>query len=655
MPENQAAFVGVVFSLPLDETYWYANLAETPARLGLRVQAPLGRRSLIGYVIAASDTCPFDPEKMRSITRTVDREALFDEGTVELATWIARMYRCSPGEALGAMLPSGRRETPLPSSEIDDFEIGDRALELTDEQRLALDAVLVSETGTTYLYGSTGTGKTEVFLQAAERSMAAGKSVIYLVPEIALTAQVERAARTRFGKACAILHSRLGPSAKLAEWRRIMKGEATMVIGARSAIFAPVRELGLVVIDEEHEGSYKSGQTPRYHARQVAMYRAAREKARLILGSATPSVEAWHACESGAMERKILTRRPGGGAFPKIHVVDLKGEEGTISRPLRVALESTVKEGRQAILFLNRRGFSHFFSCATCGAELTCKNCSVSLTFHKETNQLVCHYCGYRSAPPKACPECGSLDVGWRGFGTERVEEELKELYPEMRIGRLDADSVSRKGVLESTLESFRTGELDVLVGTQMVAKGLNFPGVKTVGIILADAGLNLPDFRASERVFSLIVQVAGRAGRHDPDGQVYVQTLRPEHPVIRLAAGLSVGEFYRRELELREAMEFPPFTRLARIVARSKDRDACIGAARELGRNAAKARAREVEILGPAECPLSLVAGNHRWQILLRARAMASLRPALNSLLSGYKAPSSVYLEIDIDPVNLL
>ncbi|MCE1195624.1 primosomal protein N', partial [bacterium] len=535
MPES--AYVRLAFPLPLEGTFWYRNAADKPAHAGCRAEAPFGRRSLVGFVVETAEACPVDESLVKIIKRAVDEEPLFDESTARLARWIAAMYFCSEGEALGAMLPTGRRESVQPSTELEDFQIGDKALPLTDEQGAALAAILAAKAGTTYLYGPTGTGKTEVFLQAAERTLAEGRSVIYLVPEIALTGQVERSARRRFGDTCAVIHSRLTPSQKLAEWRRILKGEARFVIGARSAVFAPARDLGLLVIDEEHEGSYKAGGAPRYHARQVAMYRAGKEKARLILGSATPSVEAWQACAAGTMSRQTLSRRPGGGAFPSVEIVDMRSEPSTISATLAEALRATKAEGRQSILFLNRRGFSHFFVCGTCGAELTCKHCSVALTYHKEQGQLVCHYCGYRAPPPDACPECGSLDVGWRGFGTERVEEEVQAMFPGWSIRRLDADSVAKKGALESTLEEFRAGKIDILLGTQMVAKGLNFPGVKTVGVVLADAGLNLPDFRAAERVFSLIVQVAGRAGRYDPDGRVYVQTFRPESAVIRRAA----------------------------------------------------------------------------------------------------------------------
>jgi len=672
---EDAAFVRVAFPIPVNATYWYSNPKdggekdnkekhnrETAAHVGFRVSAELGKRSLVGYVVEESETCPVETEKVKPIGRTVDSSSLFGPTTLELAKWLSSMYFCSLGEALGTMLPSGRRESPQPSSEIEDFEIEDHALVLSEEQNKALELIMSEPAGTTYLYGRTGTGKTEVFLQAAERTLAEGRSVIYLVPEIALTGQVVRAAHKRFGAACAVIHSRLTPSEKLAEWRRIQRGEARMVIGARSAVFAPTTNLGLIVIDEEHEGSYKAGNAPRYHARQAGMFRAAHEKARLVLGSATPSVEAWQSCKVGAMRFATLSERQGGGAFPSVELIDMRAESSAISPRLAEALRETKAAGRQSILFLNRRGFSHFFSCNTCGAELLCKHCSVPLTYHKEQNQLICHYCGYRTAPPLACPECGSLDVGWKGFGTERVEEELATMFPDWRIARMDADTVGKRGSLEKILADFRAGRYDVLLGTQMVAKGLNFPGVQTVGVIMADAGLNLPDFRASERVFSLLVQVSGRAGRADDQGRVLIQTFRPDNPVIRLAAARDIESFYTRELEMRRDQDFPPFSRMVRIVVRSRDKAKAQDAVRQLAHLAQSkgivgdgGSPRGVELLGPAECALSMVASSYRFQILLRARSLSLVHAATAALLGAFKPLSSVHVEVDVDPVQLL
>jgi primosomal protein N' (replication factor Y) len=653
-------FLKVAFNVPLPEAFTYLNLEgsgkkDSPASLGRRVAAPFGRRELVGFVVGELDEPDLPEASLKRITRVVDAEPLFDGRSVELARWLAGMYFCGIGEALAAMLPSGRRESEVASLETEELEIGEKPLTLSDEQRAALDRIRGKESGTFYLYGYTGTGKTEVFLQAAEATLAEGRGVIYLVPEIALTGQVVEAASRRFGSRCAVIHSHLTPSQKLSEWRRILGGEADVVIGARSAVFAPLSRLGLVVIDEEHESSYKSGSSPRYHARQVAMRRCAAEGARLVMGSATPSVEAWNLMEEGVVERLTLTKRLSGGAPPAVEIVDMGGEEGAISGRLADAVRETARLGGQSILFLNRRGFSYFFRCRSCGAEIRCKNCSVSLTYHKDRNALVCHYCGYRVAPPRACPECGSLDVGYSGFGTERVEEEASRLFPNLRISRLDADSTARKGELEKTLADFREGRVDLLLGTQMVAKGLNFPRVKTVGVVLADTTLNLPDFRAAERAFALVVQVAGRAGRFSPDGRVIVQTYRPESAVIRLAAAADLPRFYALELGARRELGFPPYARLIRVVFRSKERERAIEAASDFARAAAALVPADAEILGPAECPIGMVAGTARWQLIFRAARMGTLHGALSRLLGEWKVPPSVRIETDVDPVNLM
>jgi primosomal protein N' (replication factor Y) len=645
MPE----LVEVVFNLPVDRRFTYAAPEGLEVKAGMRVTAPFGSRRLLGYVVADGAQAPPGLAEVKEVLRRIDPEPLFGAREISLAQWLAGMYLCSLGEALAAMLPGGRREAE--AEELVEELQAEPEIRLSADQEQAVERICSAQEGLFYLYGVTGSGKTEVFLRAAAAALARGRGVIYLVPEIALTHQVVEMFTRRFGSDIAVLHSGLSPSRRLAEWGRLRGGQARLAIGARSAVFAPVRDLGLVVIDEEHEGTYKSGTTPRYHARQVGMHRARAEGAVLVMGSATPSLEAWHSIREGRIPCLTLSQRASGGRLPEVRVRGLAGESVPLSRALIAEIRQTHEAGRQTILFLNRRGFAYFFHCRSCGYEMKCRRCSVSLTFHKQRGRMVCHYCGFHTAPIAACPECGSLDVGYSGFGTEKIEEDLARLFPDLTVRRVDTDAVRAKGALAALLSDFRSGRIDILVGTQMVAKGLNFPGVKLVGIVLADSGLHLPDFRAAERTFGLIVQVSGRAGRYHPDGTVVVQSYLPGNRTIALAARGALEEFYAEELENRRALGFPPFTRLIRIVFRSRS----AAKAEQAAADFARLLHGGVEVLGPAECPLAVIAGSHRTQVLLRSPDFTRIHGAARRALSAFTAPAGVYPEVDVDPVSLL
>lgn len=655
-------WVQVLINVPINQSFTYKNpFFETHAQLiGKRVEVQFGSRRLIANVIADLDKLPENlpiPESnIKPILRIVDEQAIFNEELIALSAWISSFYLCSHGEALGAMLPAGKRESETGGIAFDDEDFSAVQTQLSDEQKTAITHITnETETKPVYLFGATGTGKTEVFLQAAEYFLAQNKTVLYLVPEISLTHQVIDSVVMRFGTKAAILHSGLSGSKKLTEWMRIKRGEATIVVGARSAIFAPVQNLGLIIIDEEHDSSYKSGNTPRYHARQVAMHRCSLNKAKLVMGSATPSVEAYYQMKTELIATCILSKRLAGGSPPQIQIINLAGTEGALSKSLKQEISETKLASRQSILFLNRRGFSHFFRCNTCGYEQKCKNCSVPLTWHRQKKIMKCHYCGWQTQPPTICPECQSLDVGWAGFGTEFIETEVRTSFPDLSIQRIDTDSLTEKDSLKKKIEEFRKGKIDLLLGTQMVAKGLNFPGVRLVGIVLADTGLHLPDFRASERSFSLITQVAGRAGRFFPDGRVLVQTWSPSNPAIRFACENKIEEFYEWELAQRKELDFPPFTRLIRLVFRSKKDSVAQEGAIQAASMLKDILGVKGEILGPSECPISLIAGNTRWQILIKGKNLAPLISSTKYFLESYKLSQALYIEVDVDPLNLL
>jgi primosomal protein N' (replication factor Y) len=648
-------YLEVAFNLPLPKSFTYRQIPGDPAVPGMRVTAEFGRRVLTGAVVSLREKPPEGLSEIKELSKVIDSEPIFGEPELDLARWISNLYLCSLGEALGVMLPGGKQERAFVDAEIEEEGARRPAVTLSKEQLGAVEAMKGDSKGWFYVYGITGSGKTEVFLQVAEATLAEGRSVIYLVPEISLTHQLIETLRERFGNGCAVLHSGLTPSQRLSEWQRLRRGEASVAVGARSAVFAPVSDLGLIIVDEEHEGSYKAGNAPRYHARQVAMKRCTDSGARLLMGSATPSLEAWHHTSSGTLREFRLTRRLSGGQLPKTEVVDLKHEESLLSNRLISAIKETVGRGRQAILFMNRRGFSSFFHCRSCGYEMTCHRCSATMTYHKSRGKVVCHYCGYETRPVTVCPDCGSLDVGYASFGTERVEEEVAAKLPDLRIARVDSDSTRKKGSLQRIFKDFHDGEIDLLLGTQMVSKGLNFPGVQLVGIVVADTGLNMPDFRSAERTFAHIVQVAGRAGRFAPDGEVIIQSYKPESKAVRLAAAGDLERFYKEELEVRRELGYPPFTRLVRLLLRGRNREMVRSTSDALSRELLAALPREATLLGPAPCALERVNHNYRVHMLIHGTSLPEVHRPVRNVVRSFSVPAAVYLEIDIDPVSLL
>jgi primosomal protein N' (replication factor Y) len=533
------------------------------------------------------------------------------------------------------------------------------------------------------LHGATGSGKTEVYLRAIAAALARGRGALALVPEIALTPQLAGRFRSRFGADVAVLHSGLTDRERLAEWRRVRRGAARVVVGARSAVFAPVRDLGLVVVDEEHEPSFKQEEKFRYHARDLAVARAKLAGATVVLGSATPSLESLHNARSGRYQLLEMRARADGRPPPRVEIVDLADgarppgaapvaaprvagiapPPAVLSERLRGALAETLARGEQAILFLNRRGLSTFVLCRGCGRGLSCPNCAVSLVHHARPSpaRLLCHYCGHTQPPPDACPECGAARLVLLGAGTERAEDEVRARFPDARVQRLDRDAASARGKLASVLAAFARREIDVLVGTQMVAKGHDFPGVTLVGVVLADVALNLPDFRASERTFQLLAQVAGRAGRpgSTAPGRVLVQTLRADAPAVALAEAHDYTAFAELELLIRHELKYPPFARLLAVRLDAVQDRAVEQAAAQVAAAARAAAARigaEVEVLGPAPAPIPRLRGRTRWQIMVRAPVrgpIAQMGRALAPQLA--RLPSTVRASLDIDPVAMM
>ncbi|WP_417915082.1 replication restart helicase PriA [Candidatus Electronema sp. JM] len=545
----------------------------------------------------------------------------------------------------------------------------DRPAELTAEQTAAVNTVIAAiDAGafqTFLLHGVTGSGKTEVYLRAAEHCLAQGKNVLVLVPELALASQMEGQFYPRFGERLAVLHSGLTPGERFDQWQRVLRGEAKIVVGARSAVFAPFSSLGLVIVDEEHEAAYKQDDSLRYNGRDMAVLRARFASCPALLGSATPSVSSLYHAEQGKYRLLTLPKRIGGQVLPQVELVDLSKEkrgrkDWFFSDRLLAALKENLANGLQSLLFVNRRGYAAFMLCRDCGAVVRCRNCRVSLTLHRGRNQLICHYCGYSLRPDIICPDCGSGDVAGLGLGSERVEAEVRRLFPQARAARLDSDATADRRAQISLLRQVREHEIDILIGTQMAAKGLHFPKLTLVGVVWADSGLSLPDCKAAERTFQLLAQVTGRAGRGEQAGKVIIQTHQPGHYVLTAARAHDCRAVYEQEIALRSMLGYPPFGRLINIRFSGENElqvEEAAKAAAALLRAAVTKDSLPADILGPAPAPLSLLKKRFRWQLLLKGAQPEVLHWLCDQLLleKGKICGKKVRLTVDVDPENMM
>ena len=620
-----------------------------------------------------------DQAELEKLRRRAPRQAELLEAIVKLekpirATELLRQTSLD-NQTLRALVKRGlaklREEAVVRDPHGDEQFIATSNLVLNEEQTLALNEVeqafeAPENARPILLYGVTGSGKTEIYLQAIRAALDRGRTAIVLVPEISLTPQTVERFKGRFAEAqddVAVLHSHLSEGERHDEWHKIHSGRARIVIGARSAVFAPLKNLGLIVVDEEHETTYKQEEAPRYHARDVAVVRAKIEKCVVVLGSATPSLESYHNATTGKYRLVTLTQRVDQKQMPLMRVVDLRRERkekkaAILSEKLSQAIADRLEKHEQTILFLNRRGFSTSLLCSNCGEARNCPNCSVALTFHRQpaiAGRLSCHLCGHTAAVPKKCPACGQDALIYHGFGTEKVESTVAQIFPKAVVRRMDADSMTRKEAYRETLRNFRTGKIDILVGTQMIAKGLHFPNVTLVGIINADLSLHLPDFRAGERTFQLLTQVAGRAGRGETAGEVFVQTYTPFSPSIQFARHHDFAGYFQQELEFRERCAFPPFKHAILITVRSAHEGRAKLSAETLKRRLSEALPQEF-ILGDATpAPLEKLQGQFRFHILIRGEAIMRLSRLVRETLDKLPFPEDVSVAVDVDPYQLL
>jgi primosomal protein N' (replication factor Y) (superfamily II helicase) len=667
MPPSAEPYAAVVpdtrSSLPRD-VFTYAVPAELDdlAVPGARVEVPFGARTVTGYVVER--TRASDVDAPRPLTRVLDEPPLLDGRAVQIALWIAARYVAPLGEVIKAMLPTGirsakpggRKRGPRTTSRsvaaIDEAQ-QTSAPHLNEAQQRAaaqiVEAIEAHRHLRLLLHGVTGSGKTEVYLAAISRALEHGRGAIVLVPEISLTPQTVSRFAGRFPGRVALVHSGLTDAERAAQWRRIRDGEADVVVGSRSAVFAPLRALGVIVADEEDAGAYKQDRVPRYNAVDVALELGRLHGVPVVLGSATPRVETFFHARTGDMEYAELPERVAGRELPPIEVIDLREELQAGNRsPLSLTLERALREchaaGGQSILFLNRRGSATVIVCRSCGAVLMCPNCSVSMVYHHGRARCDCHYCGAVTAVPMTCPECHSPSIKGLGMGTERLEQEVQRLFPDLRLLRMDRDTVAHRDAYYDIYEKFRAHQADCLIGTQMVAKGWDLAGVRLVGIVNADTALHFPDYRSGEITFSLLTQVAGRAGRGDEPARVVLQTYSPGHYAIRHAVTHDYLNFARDEIRIRKALHFPPYSRLVQCTYAHKDD----GKAEHEARLAVQkvsgmlGDGDGLDVLGPAPAFLHRLRGEYRWQFTLRGEAIERTFPHL---------PRGRGWSIDVDP----
>lgn len=532
-------------------------------------------------------------------------------------------------------------------------------LPLTNTQQTAIQPILASIEQNLHevflLYGVTGSGKTEIYLQAIQEVIEKGREAIVLVPEIALTPQMVNRFKGRFGDLVAVLHSGLSAGEKYDEWRKIQRKEVSVVVGARSAIFAPFENLGIIIIDEEHETSYKQEEMPRYHARDVAIERAKTYNCPIVLGSATPSLESFARAQKKVYHLLSLPARMNNKPLPSVEIIDMReelrsGNRSMFSRKLFEMLKERIERKEQSVLFLNKRGHSSFVMCRDCGYVMNCPNCDISLTYHRAGGQMKCHYCGYESYVPKHCPECSSEHIRYFGTGTQKVEDELGKILPEARVIRMDVDTTGRKGSHERLLKEFQDGNADILLGTQMIAKGLDFPNITLVGVLSADTMLHLPDFRSSEKTFQLLTQVSGRAGRHQLPGEVIIQTYTPEHYSVELAGTQDFDLFYAKEMMVRKIHHYPPFYYLSLITVSHEQLMTAVTTTEQITAYVRSRVSNDTVVLGPAASPIPRINNRYRYQCLIKYKREPDLPMTLKTILDQYQKDSTSGLQVSID-----
>jgi len=655
MPVNPKV-INVAVPINLNSTYSYTIPSEFDISdvIGRRILVNFNGRKIRGF--ALSEGVFTNKYQIKPILKVLDKEKIFNEKTVTFAKWIADYYFAGIGEVLSVMIPKGLRISE-PKNSSDQFI--PKINNLSDSQKKVYENIksdIKSGRNKFYLYGITGSGKTEIYIKLIEDALAEGKTAIFLVPEIALSYQTLQRLRERFGDLCSILHSGLKTSERFNEYYKLFTGISKIAIGPRSALFAPLENLGVIIIDEENESSYKSEESPRFHARTAGLYWANYNNAVLVMGSATPSIESWYYAKSDYFKLYTLDKRYGGASLPDIELIDTSnlGFGKNLSSELISEINKRLQDKEQIVLLQNRRGFATLIKCDNCKEVIDCPRCNISLTYHKSKEKLICHHCGYQTILPSNCPKCNDVNLTKIGAGTQKIEDEIASIFGFARIQRLDFDSLKSEFDLKEIFKKIEQGEIDIIIGTQMIAKGLHFPNIKFVGIVNADIMLNIPDFKASERTFALITQVSGRAGREGKKGFVLIQTINPEHYAVTKAKNSDFEGFYHEEIEFRKIMEMPPFTRMIRLILRGREEIHLIKDSEKLIELLKTNNETKIQILGPAPCMIQKINNNFRFQILLKFPKINLIQELVKKSIKGFKINKKNYLEIDVDPSDL-
>ena len=666
-------FATVVLDSAMNRTFDYLvpKALSNEVKLGSKVRVPFRQSEVSGYVV----DLPERPEvfKLKSILQVEGLDPFVSGTALTLSKWVAHYYSCSLATAFKSVFPiafrnqSKGRGSALTESLFSEERESIAAPKLTDEQSEILKVLLpvIEAREKKYfpflLHGVTGSGKTEIYLRSIEAALNQNQRAIVIVPEIALTPQTVERFRSRFKQEIAVWHSQLTPAQRRDQWNKIKEGKISIVIGARSAVFAPMENLGLIVVDEEHEKSYKQTESPRYHGRDLAVMRAYIEKAVVILGSATPALESYFNVEKEKYHLGVLAQRIDNRPLPYVHIVDMKKVFKTqkgmpvYSQELLDAIRKRLENKEQVILFLNRRGYSNFVLCRQCGHVLKCENCSLSLTYHQHEELGRCHLCGFAVKMERNCPKCKEGKVSLLGLGTQKVEKQIKKIFPEARIERLDSDTTTKRGHAEKVLRAFKKNEIDILIGTQMIAKGLDFPNVTLTGVVLADVTLHVPDFRSGEYTFQLLTQVAGRAGRGEQPGEVFIQTFTPNHPSILAAKDHDFHRFYQTEMQSRQELNYPPYTHFMVVTLQGKKEEKVKEVAGLFAQEARLAVGNGAHVLGPMPAPIWRANKQYRWQLIFRGKSVLKMSERVQPIASKWGREHSVQFLIDVDPTIML